>query len=142
MLCTYTPWFTIAKYTQLKKLLDSSKSPIIPYSIPYSIRQIEVISGEAGVMSVLFWYQICRNRLRNYRVVTMNKDRLSFKNCKCYHSTDHLLCTFECLPLQFFKPHLSLFKWLQFCNFSSNSYKFGIKIKNKSDICLLLLIWF
>ncbi len=69
-----------------KKFLDTSvklsraKSPI--FLEIFCIRYIKIRRNKR--MPPLFWYQICRNRMRSSH---LNKDKYRLKNCKCYHST-------------------------------------------------------
>ncbi len=90
-------------------------------------------------MSSSFWYQTWRNWLINNKVLiiwTVRVWKRKIANVTIYQYTDllgyHLFYTGEWLHLQLFKMYMSLFKWLELFYFSTDYYKFGIKMKHTS----------
>ena len=67
-----------------KTFLDTSKSPIFPAI--FFIMQIKSLSGETDHKCLRFWYQICWNWWRNYRVVIIGINIWKITR-KVHHST-------------------------------------------------------
>ena len=83
-----------------KNFLDTCKSP--SFQEMFCIRQIKACK-EKQAMSSLFWYQICRNQIRNYTVIIIGiQTQVRYlKNCKgkTQNYTQQVIVTEICILL-------------------------------------------
>ena len=118
------------KIHSAKKFLDTCKSP----TEMFHIRQIKSISWEAGGCLPHFDTKLVGISWHTVLIIWI-KTVWKFKiaNVTIHQYTDllryHLFCTVEWLHLQFFKTYLSLFKLLDLCYLTTDSFKLGIKMK-------------
>ena len=94
-----------------------------------------------------FWYQTCRNMLRNTWVLIIWTKTMEMKNCNCYHSLIYisrlslvLYSWMASFAIFFFQTYLSLFKWLELLIFVNGFLQ--VWYQNEQDIHLLLMIYF
>ena len=90
-------------------------------------------------MSSSFWYQTCRNMLRNNWVNHLNKDSVEMKNCKCYKYINIQICSAIC----FCSIQLNGFN----CNFSKRtclivSINQIIRYKTQLFLNIFLQVWY